>query len=829
VSASTSSTGGFSLTVSLPPNGCTIRQCTYYYGPYAPLSYSLQNGTSAGYFVDGNETGTTMHVGIVEAFGRLAIAPGGTRVVSVGAPTRFAAQPLAADGTPSPVPFAYAWSVANGGWNVSPSLTNATIQLTAQAGASPTLLHLSANGSYGGAPFSGQTSESVAAVATTLSVAQAVPTSVDEGMWVNFSATGAGALAYNYTATVSPGLGEPSIQASCRTTPIQGGEASLSCSVRFAYGEAGTAAPTITLTNGYSSAERAFPPVVVARGLAIRLAPSLLATYAGQNLIVVASIVNGTGTSPYGPACFHPGDGNPICLTSPGPSWTYAVAYPSPGSYPASEVVGDAAGADATLAANVTVAVRPSLSPISASTQVVEVGGTVSLRASLAGGVGPVAFWWNETLPNGTLARGTVPASGLLSETFAPTIAGHDAVELTCVDALGTPTTATIDLTAEPGPAVALDLAAGGSLPSTGTAGVPIRIDLDATAPGGGRVPDYASSLTIAISGPAPGDGVWLNGSVGSLPSAGGEFSIPVDAWYGGYLNFSITGVIAGRYTVKVTAPLPAEFGASGSFSIAVGANAARLVLVDPVVAASAPRSGSTEYVLRDVFANPAPAGIIFVHEEFGPSPVKLTEPILLGGNVSRVWVNWSAPTPDAGTVVVTAAAGELLLGPIEVAAAPASSDVTLGIAVGSLLGIAAVGTGLLLIRRGGSRRSDGGAELASPEVTEEELRRGAEGREQLLERIRTDGPLDLAGIRTGWPAPAPSPAELAEWLAGLVTEGAVATELGAGGTPVYRIRSAPAPEDVPRLRVQTDPAALERALSAADRPDEPDAASNGK
>lgn len=822
IGATTDSTGGFSLSITLPPNSCTARQCTYYSGPFAPLSYALANGTPSGYFVDGNFSGMTLHVGVVEAFGTLTISPGGPRVVSVGAPTRFAAHPLAADGTPSPVPFTYAWSVDTGGWTLSPSATNATINLTGQAGASPTLLHLAANGSYQAIPFSGQIAVSVAAVATSLSIAQAVPTSVDVGMPVAFSATGAGAGGYSYAVSVTPGLGEPTQNSSCAATPIQGGEVSLSCAVHFAYDRAGVAAPGLTVTNGYSSAARTLPSVSIARTLLIRLSPSPLATYTDRPLVVTATIVNGTGTSPFGPACLHPGNSGPICLNSPGPSWTYAVAYPVAGVYPALEIVQDAAGANATLSENVTVAGRPSLAPISASTQVIEVGGTVTLLTDLLGGVGPIHYWWNESLPNTTLAPGLVPANGLLSETLQPTAAGHDTIVLTCVDALGSRVAASVSLTVEPGPAVGIALASGASPPASGVAGVPISLSLDGLAPSGGRVPDYASSLTIRVAAPSPLARVWINSSIaGSFASVAGAFAIPVNAWYAGYLNLTLLGVLEGRYTVSVVAQLPVEFGAAGTFPISIGPNAERLILFDPVVAMTAPRAGSTEYRISDVFANPASPGWILVEEEFGATPTVVKEPILLSGNLSQVWVNWSAPSSSAGSVIVVAAAGEQLLAPIEVAAAVSAGDPTLGLTVGSLLGIAVVGTGLLLIRRGGSRRPGTAGMVDPAEATEQELRRGAEGRERLLERIRREGPLGLEGLRTGWPDPGPTSAELAEWLAGLVTEGAVVSEMGRGGEVVYRVRTeVPAGGSGDRPRIQVDPIALERALSAMERPE---------
>jgi hypothetical protein len=815
-SATTNSVGGFTVSVSLPSGGCTVRGCTSYAGPYGNTSFSSASAPPAGYFVHGNVTGGVAAVAIAEAYTTLRVSPPGPVLLSAEAPSRFSAYPLAADGSPSPVPFAYAWQLASAGWTLTSSASAPSVTLLASPGAAPALLGLYVNGSYGGVPFSGVVHLSVLAASTTIGSGLVSPSAVDVGGPVEFSLTGAGAPGYSYSATVTLGTGLASLRANCSAAGAPDEELSVRCSANGTYASAGKENPSATLTNGYSNATYSFGSIPISSALRLSLAPHPLATYTGDPLPLSVTVANGTGSAPYGPACVHTGlPGAPLCSSAPGPSWSFAIPYPHPGSFPLSATVGDAADTSAEAAGTVAIANRPNATASPTWTEPPTQGAPLLLSASLAGGVAPIAYWWNATNPSETFGTGTLSSSGVSNGSLTPSEPGWVSVTITWMDALGTRVVRTVSLYVSPGPAVNLATPDGTAVPAHGQAGVPVTFSIVTMSPENARVLSYSHSLTISVHAQAASDPVSLYSAalLESVVPVDGAFAIPSSAWFSGYLNFSLEFERSGRYWVSFTASLPLTFAANGSLPLSIGPDPYSLALSDPVVHVSGARTNSTEYRLSDGFGNPGIPGSVWVESDFDGAIVNRSAPVLPEGNVSLVWVNYSAPSDAGGTVSVWSADGARLLPPIAVPAANQGSDPTLPLALGSLVGLLALGGGVLWVRRSRSNRPD---KPGSGEVTEEELRRSAAARERLLERIRSEAPVELARLREGWPEPAPAPAEVADWVASLVTEGAVLASMGPHGEPVYR----PAPiveTSVPRVEIDSD--ALSRALAREERP----------
>ncbi|MCI4362830.1 MAG: hypothetical protein L3K13_00780 [Thermoplasmata archaeon] len=810
--ATTNSSGGFALTVTLPTGGCTSHGCTSYAGPFGNTSFTSVGAPPAGYFVHGNVTQGVANVAIAVAYTTLVVSPPGPVLLSANAPSRFSAHPLAADGSPSPVPFAFAWQLASAGWSLTTPPSGSSVLVEAQPGAGPALLGLSVNGSYGGVPFSGVVHLSVLAASTTIGSVLVAPTPVDVGGPVEFSLTGAGAPGYTYTAAFDPGKGLALLPATCSAIGAPDEELSIRCSANGSYASAGPELPSASLTNGYSNATLPLGPLRVNPTLLLSLSPRPLATYLGDPLALSVTVANGTGSAPYGPVCVRTGFGVPLCSSAPGPSWSFAVPYPHPGSYALSATVSDAANTSGQASGTVVVANRPSLGELAYAGGPPTQGASIELSSLLAGGVGPVAYWWNATSPAQSFATGELPASGTVNATFRPSEAGWVTVTLTCVDALGSRVARTLDFYISAGPPVNLAQANGASVPALGEAGIPIPYAIVAMSPENERVASYTRPLTLFVRAPSPSDPVvlYVAALAQTVRPVAGAFALSSSAWYGGYLNFTLEVERSGVYWVSFTAGLPLSFAANGTFALSVGPDPYSLALSSPVVRLAGARANATEYRLADRFGNPGAPGSIWVESVFGSTVANRSAPVLASATGSVVWVNYSAPTSGGGTVNVWSSSGVRLLAAIAVPPASTSTDPTLPLAVGSLVGLLALGGGVLWVRRSRTNRpgSDGGG---SAEVTEEELRRTAAGRERLLERIRAEAPVSLERLRAGWPDPRPEPAEVADWLASLLTEGVVLSSVGPGGEPLYRPAQV---VDAIVPRVELDNEALERALA---------------
>ncbi|HEV2449228.1 MAG TPA: hypothetical protein VGU43_02325, partial [Thermoplasmata archaeon] len=730
---------------------------------------------------------------------------------SVNASTLFTAQAYAADGSPSPVPLSASWQLGSAGWRTVAGPTALSVWVVASEGAGPALLGLWVNGSYGGHAFSGALRGALLAASTRVASEALLPVPVDVGSNLTLSLGGAGAPGYRYRAIVAPGLGVAPFSVNCTATGAPVEEVAVACAARWSYPVAGTAHPSVELTNGFSNASALLGSVGVNAQLQLALAPHPLATYSSEPLPLTVRVVNGTGSSPYGPACVDPGTGFPICSTSAGPVWYFALAYPGLGRYTLTASVDDSAQALAKAVGTVVVAAPPVLYGLA----ILGGGGAsegipAELVANLSGGVAPVSYWWNVSAPNATFARGTVSADGAISGRWSPGAAGVSTITLTCVDALGTRIAREVQVYVEPGPTVALAFA-GAPFPSEGSAGVGVPLSLEGIAPDGARVTDFASALTVEVGLPVADAPIYLNGSLGaSYRPVDGAFALPVSAWFDGYLNLSFVGLRSGSYSLSLDSGLPLDVGSGGPLSVTLGADPYSLSLGAPRSVVLGERTNATEYRLNDGFGNPGDAGAVWVDSRFGGSDTNRSAPVVRVGNLSYVWINYTAPSAAGGTVRVWSSAGRLLLAPIAVPPAPAELLPVVPIALGSLAGL-----GVLVGALGWVRRSrPAGAPLEerrSGEASEEELRREAAGRARLLERLRELGASGLDRLRADWPEPVPGRGEMVEWLAALATDGSVAVAEGPAGTPVY---SALPEASTEPPRVELDRGALERALA---------------
>ena len=132
--------------------------------------------------------------------------------------------------------------------------------------------------------------------------------------------------------------------------------------------------------------------------------------------------------------------------------------------------------------------------------------------------------------------------------------------------------------------------------------------------------------------------------------------------------------------------------------------------------------------------------------------------------------------------------------------------------------------TELFGLERAEDFRVSGRSRVALPRSEEEELRRLAEGRAEVVEILRARSTADLDAVRSAWHGDAPAGDELGEWLASLVADGTLTAASGPAGRPEYAL----APPRPAEPRVVVDPEALARAVArreAAERDEADDPA----
>jgi hypothetical protein len=820
IQLSTGSTGDFNGSLTIEGTYCERPiGCWNFSGPYGPVTVGLGSGAlPAGYFLDASRSGTAYVLTRVLALDSAAIDPSDLVTVSVDAPTIVAATGLSGIGSPSPATLSYGWSVQGSGWRTLSPLGGPNVTVEALSTAFVATVTAWVNGTYGGATLhAGPTSVLLTAAATQIQSGAARPTSVDVGIPATFSFSGTGAPGYVYQPTIDPGLGLPAIPADCTNHSISGDLLQFDCSSIYEYPITGSAQPFGTLSNPFSAANYSFAPVTVSAGLVVTTGPASALAYAGGTVDFTVAIASGTGTPPYGPACLTDGIGATSCQSAGGPPWTFAFLYPQAGAFGARASVADSGGTNYTAEIPVTIAERPTLSAVSLGSYQYPEGGNVSAVATLTAGAFPISYWWNTSCPESNVGSGTILSAPppLTIEFPAPSI-GPCNLTFTAVDALGThlSESAPFRVVSTEASAILLD----GAPSANTTAGRPVGLDLEAVDVLGGPVPGFNGSVAINLSttdGPA-----WVNASLtGPAQGANGLFVVNGSAWRSGYLNLTVAEGLAG--VVNITVRPSAGPTGPAPIRIVVLPDIAheRLTHPDPVRAGE--RDNATRYEISDPFGNPVPGGWVLVRSIFGGLVTNVTSPIEGGPSGSFVWVNYTAPSSGSGVVYVLSESGEALLPPISVPALPANAlELELAVAAAGIA-VGALAFAVAVVRRRRSASVGAGPPDDGAEV-EDGLKRLAEGRGHVLDRVPFDTPVDLDHVALGWIGTPPDAAELAEWVGSLVAEGALKASIGPGGRPMFvRVRPAEAPR-APRVEVDSMAldAALERARFESDHPD---------
>jgi hypothetical protein len=812
----TNGSGGVALTTPIPTNSCSAGSCSRYTGPFGPVSAYIPAGLPPGYFLSVNFAGGKVQLTYVQALASVALSLLPRTTLSVNAPTSVRATAMAGDGSASPAAVAYDWRLSGTGWTLTASPSNSVAVVEASQNAGPGLLALWTNGTFNASSTDlPETMVELTPVATSLTSGSVTPTAVDAGTPAGFSLVGSGAVGYNYTAWVRPGLNLSPIALPCATAPAPGGQVTVTCSGRAAYPASGVAQPTGNLTNGYSTASWSFAQVDVAPALALAASPDPAFAYAGANLTLRVSVAQGTGTAPFGPACFSPRVGANGCSFSPGPAWTFSTAYSAPGAYLAWLSVGDSAGTNRSLPIPVRVWDRPFLPNVTASSNVVSVGRSVAFNDSITGGALPLAYWWNDSAPAGTLYAGNLGADGPLSLRYVAETPGLHRVTLTVVDSLGSAVASAVTFAVVRGnatglvtPAVSAQLAA--------TAGTPTMLSWVAVDSTRGPVPVYDSNVTLTVNQSAgAGPGLfWVNFTGGSLAGNATNGVVPLSesTWSNGYLNVTLTFTRAGPVSVNLAASLPVEGAPPGGLHVLVAPDPNHLKLVHPKVVEPGRRANATQWQIVDRFGNPSSTEYIVIHSVFGPAVYNEDSPVKLTGGVAWVWVNYSAPADGAGTVYVLTKFGEALLAPLSVPALAAGITWTV-IGAGLAAGVA-VGIGVGYVRR---RRRRTAAAQARGVVADDELERLAEGRAHVLARA-AQRPRTTEELIADFNGPPPDRAEAAEWIGSLVAEGSLRAQADPSGS--VRFAAVPDRGEAPP-RVVLDRALLDSVLARQAGPPE--------
>jgi hypothetical protein len=770
--------------VSCTPAGTNLAaNCTSIEGPYEQVSVAPTYPLPVGYFPSIVQNGTAFRVGFYPYLANVTLDPGGpSSTISVGAQATFRAEPMSGEGTPTPMTPNYEWTLTGVGWTFAAPPRGSTVNVSAAPGA--LIGNLSVVASIvvpGGTQTAPPASMELLAVATTISSASLNRTLLDLGESIGVAVNGSGGAGYTYTATLRPGLGAPATTSPCTSTPGVDGIAALSCTVVGRYTVSGVAQPVVTVSNGFSAATWSFPDVTVDPAPSILASPSAPVGYSNETIPIFVEAASGTGTAPYQMGCLANGDGSIRCIDSPGPTWVFDPIYPAPGQYSALAWMIDATGVNRSAAVPVRV-VAPLGVTVEANATVAAVGTPVSIEAFVTGGDLPARVWWNATGTSDPTNSAWVSADGPVVLTVYPSATGFLTVSVNVVDRLGTVVAASQTWAVGPGLATEVVPVV---LPATDSirAGTPLSIDWQALDSAGEAVHDFSSAAEIDLSlvgsdRSAPG---WVNASgIGPVPSpVPGWFNVPSTAWIGGSLNVSVTSSVSGTIDIALTigAGLPAR---TGVVPANVLPDVYHLRLRDPVTTIAGERANATLWQVTDRFGNAVPGASVVITRSFDGVSASSLAPILLesdGG--TEVWVNFSAPNLFAGTITVTDLAGDVLLPTILVPGLPSAwSPLLAALPLLVALPVGAVAGSVTFLRRRRTSRPvgvrDGGDE-------ESALQRLAEGRATVVEIVRRSGPIDLAGLAVSWEPP-PASAELADWVASLLTDGTLDATFGPDG-----------------------------------------------
>jgi len=815
-SAVTDPLGGFSVGIALPSSGCTRVSCTFYTGPLAPIQVAVGGSVPAGYFLRTSVNGPSVTASFVYALSAVALDPPGRATLSTDAPTVVRATAQAGDGSPSPATVSYDWHLVGTGWTVVAGSGSAN--LTIEAGsATAGLLSIWANGTFNGTAENASPVELVLdAVATAATGGSVRPTSLDVGVAARFDVIGSGAIGYPYHATIFTGVGTASVLAPCVENGTNGGTEFVDCPASVQYNSTGVVQPTAQLTNGYSFATWTFPALTVAPAPEIGVSPTPILAYVGAPATVTVVVGAGTGTAPLGPACLSSGNGRELCDLGPGPSYPFQLAWGSPGSFDAVATVSDGAGAN--ISTNVPVQIFDRINTSWVSSGGLNpgyLGQAYNLTAEVRGGALPLQYWWNTS--SSTLLSGTLDTDGTLFLPYEASTLGWTNVTLVVTDRLGTRDVVPFPALIVPGEADAVQMVRGDGFGSA-TAGVPYLLEWQATGTAGVVDPSYQAVETLVVTplGPGPAAPVWVNGSAGAAGAGGsGMFPIPPSDWSSGrlFLNLSFGG--AGSFALSLSGPLPVRTGSPGP-EVQVGPNLQHLKLWDPLHAVGGSRGSATEYRITDAFGDNITGGYVEIVETFGSLSQANLSGVQNGPDGSTVWVNFTALSDSAGTVTVSYEGDPVSLLTLSVPAAPAPFpwlDVLL--VLGASAAVASAGIAVARRRRPTDPTDLGPDEV--PAATEAELRRLSEGRDHVLARADPVLGRTLDELSGGFPGRPPTPEEVTEWVASLVADGSLISELGADGRSRFRRAAPPAPAP----RVELDDRALEEALRRRNEPED--------
>ena len=806
---------GGTLNLSIDPTptvNCSVdpphdSPCLVSEGPYTTVDVSVASGVPAGDFATVDWNGTSFSVRLDPYLASLRLDPGPTAATfSTGATDEIRADPLTGAGNATPGSPTFSWTLSGNGWSFVGAPDGGSVNVTAVPGAGPANLSVVARLGIDGATLVASASESLQEVPTAITSATLDRTIVDVGQPVTAWANGTAAAGYSYAMTVEPGFGAPAQTAPCATRPGPTGTVVFDCTTTLAYAAAGTAQPSALVSNGASASAWAFPAVAVHPDPALAFDPEAPAGYENLSIPISVGAAGGTGAAPYARACFSSGVGAVECRSGPGPTWEFSATYPAPGNYSVTAWAIDAAGANSSAVASVHVV--PPLSVLAGGLAAnATVGVPVPLAATLSGGDLPARVWWNASGAPAPIAVGWADTDGALGATFDPFDAGFATVSVTAVDALGTVATASETFAVGVGAATQ---AVASTLPplSAVRAGTPFGVAWQALDAGGDSVHDFAGDATIELVDAASGSAVaGAVNSSGAGPLASplpGWFRVPPSAWLDGRLTVNVSADVAGTVEVRlvIASGLPVE-----AVPVSILPDVDHLVLSDPRPVEATARAGATLWSVRDRFGNPAVGASLVIASSWDGSTQRTLAPVFTGTNGStEAWVNYSIPGAWAGTVRVTDLAGQLLIPLVSVGglagslAALPTLPILLAVGAG-----ATVGAGAYARRRSRERPP-------APPDEEAELQRLAEGQATVVALVDRWGPIDLAGLATLWEPP-PAPADLADWVAALLTDGSLDAAFGPDGVARFcrprTLRASPI--------VTVDLSEFDRALSRRD------------
>jgi hypothetical protein len=213
--------GSFSLHLAIPSSRCFLDECAQYTGPYGPLAFGLSAAAPSGYESIAQTNGTSVSLSLIAEFGEIGLDPGGSsRVLSPSAPGSFTAEPLTALGAPSPLSPAYHWNLTGTGWSFDGADQGTNVTVEALPDSTLGALSVTASVTVGSNRFSaGPDLVDLESVPTAFTGGDANRTDLDVGGLVSFSVEGTGAPGYTYSALVSPGLEQSSVEWPCTEGP----------------------------------------------------------------------------------------------------------------------------------------------------------------------------------------------------------------------------------------------------------------------------------------------------------------------------------------------------------------------------------------------------------------------------------------------------------------------------------------------------------------------------------------------------------------------------------------------------------------------------------